>query len=85
MHPEDDHGRCGELLEQLSDYIDGELDASLCVELEAHLAECPDCRVMVDTVRKTVTLYRAQAPAELPVDVEDRLFKVLDLEGPKKG
>jgi hypothetical protein len=36
-------------------------------------------------VRKTVTLYRAQAPAELPVDVEDRLFKVLDLEVPKKG
>ena len=85
MHTEHDHGRCGELLDRLSDYIDGELEASLCVELEAHLADCPDCRVMVDTVRKTVTLYRAQAPTELPADVEDRLFKVLNLEPHKKG
>jgi anti-sigma factor RsiW len=74
------HAFCDELLGQLSDYIDGELEATLCAELEAHLAECPDCRVMVDTVRKTITLYRAQIPAELPADVEDRLYRVLKLE-----
>ena len=80
MSTEHKHAFCGELLDQLSDYIDGELEASLCAELEADLAGCPDCRVMVDTVRKTITLYRAQAPAELPADVEDRLYRVLNLE-----
>jgi anti-sigma factor RsiW len=67
-------------LGQLSDYIDGELEAALCAELEAHLAECPNCRVMVDTVRKTITLYRSQAPTDLPVEVQERLFKVLELD-----
>ena len=71
---------CRELLDQLSEYIDGELEASLCTELEAHLAHCANCRVMVDTLRKTITLYHAQAPAELPSEVEDRLYKVLRLE-----
>ena len=77
---EHDHSICYELLEQFSDYIDGELEPALCQELEAHLAGCPDCRIMVDTVRKTITLYHAQASAELPPDVEQRLYKVLKLD-----
>jgi anti-sigma factor (TIGR02949 family) len=75
-----EHGTCRELLNQLSDYVDGELEAALCTELEAHLAECPNCQVMVDTVRKTITLYHTQAPAELPSDVEERLYRVLKLQ-----
>ena len=75
-----EHGHCQDLLGQLSDYVDGELEASLCAELEAHLAECPNCRVMVDTVRKTIVLYRTRAATELPSDVETRLYKVLEIE-----
>jgi anti-sigma factor RsiW len=71
---------CRELLGHLSDYIDGELEAAICAQLEAHLAECPDCRVMVDTLRKTIILYRSQPHAELPLDVRDRLYHVLKLE-----
>ena len=80
MPTADTHGTCHELLEQLSDYIDGELEAALCAELESHLGECSNCRVMVDTVRRTITLYHDQTPAELPTDVEDRLFRILNLE-----
>jgi anti-sigma factor RsiW len=79
-HNHSSGGPCRGLLGQLSDYIDGEMEAALCAELEAHLADCPDCRVMVDTVRKTVTLYNAQATTELPFDVQNRLYKVLKLE-----
>ncbi len=75
-HP---HPPCRQLRNLLSDYLDGELEAALCAELEAHLAGCPDCRVMVDTVRKTIILYRSQAPTELPAEVKDRLYRVLKL------
>ena len=80
MSARHEHSRCGELSDQLSDYIDGDLEAAVCAELEAHLAGCPDCRVMVDTLRKTIYLYRAGAPAELPRDVEERLYGVLRLD-----
>jgi anti-sigma factor RsiW len=70
---------CHDLLGHLSDYIDGELEAAICAQLEAHLAECPDCRVMVDTVRKTIILYHSQTAAELPSDVQARLYRVLKL------
>jgi anti-sigma factor RsiW len=77
---EHDHSTCRDLLGQLSDYIDGELETALCAELETHLADCPNCRVMVDTVRKTITLYQSQATAELPSGVQKRLYKVLELD-----
>ncbi len=70
---------CSELLVHLSDYVDGELEAALCSEIEAHLARCPDCRIMVDTVRKVIGLYRTAAAKELPSDVEARLFEALKL------
>jgi len=76
---EHDESMCRELVVQLSEYIDGELEAALCAELETHLAECPNCRVMVDTVRKTITLYHSYGTPELPSDVQDRLYRVLRL------
>lgn len=80
MSAKHEHGSCRDLLGQLSDYIDGDLEAALCAELETHLTGCPDCRVMVDTMRRTITLYRAQSPVKLPPDVEERLYKVLKLK-----
>ncbi len=72
--------KCGEMLGALSDYLDGELEARLCAEIEAHMAGCPDCKIMVDTLRKTVVLYRTRGQAEVPDDVRSRLYAVLVLE-----
>ena len=51
---------CQHLLGQLSDYVDGELEQTMCEEIERHLADCQNCRVVVDTLSKTVALYRTQ-------------------------
>ncbi len=71
---------CINLLSQLSDYIDGELEDALCTEIEQHMADCPDCRAVVNTLEKTITLYRSTGRAEVPQDVQDRLYKVLKLD-----
>lgn len=74
--------RCRDFFNQLSDYIDGELAASLCAELEQHLAGCPNCRIVVDTTRKTVSLYRRYGrPAELPAGVSERLWQAIERAG----
>ncbi len=72
---------CVEFFNQLSDYIDGKLAAPLCAELERHLTGCPDCRIVVDTTRKTVNLYRHSGPAELPPAVKERLWQALEQAG----
>jgi anti-sigma factor (TIGR02949 family) len=76
---------CRELLESLSDYVDGELSENLCAELERHLTDCTNCRIVVDTLQKTIDLYHAErVPQPLPLDVRDRLFHRLDLDDYKK-
>ena len=79
---ENDCSKCKALLGSLSDYVDGTLSKELCEELERHLTECQDCRVVVDTLHKTVSLYHESAmeSAEVPGGVRERLFRVLNLE-----
>jgi predicted anti-sigma-YlaC factor YlaD len=83
-HTHDDIARCQELLGQLNAFVDGELAAELCHDLELHLADCPDCRVVFDTLAKTITLYHTldATPVALPADVEARLLRRLNLPLP---
>jgi anti-sigma factor RsiW len=73
--------KCREFFAQISDYIEGELATSLCAELEHHLADCPNCRVVIDTTRKTVSLYRRYSQAELPAGVSERLWQAIEQSG----
>jgi len=74
-----EHGNCRQYLDSLSDYVDGCLSEELCAELEAHMAECQNCRVVVDTLSRTISLYHQLPAPELPNAVRERLYKVLDL------
>jgi anti-sigma factor RsiW len=78
---ESTHSNCKSLLGSLSDYVDGDLGAELCREIEKHIAECEDCRIVVDTTRKTVDLVHASnyPQIDLPDEVRYRLFKRLNL------
>lgn len=72
---------CKEILGELSDYIDGVLNPELCAELEEHLSGCDNCRIVVNTMQRTIEIYRETSPAEqLPTDMRSRLFCCLDLD-----
>jgi anti-sigma factor RsiW len=70
---------CHHLLGSLSDYLDGEISDALCAEIERHLANCNNCRVVVDTLRQTIQLYRALSDPDLPEAARERLYQSLDL------
>ena len=75
------HKDCKQLLGTLSEYIDGELSEELCHVLETHMEDCENCRIVVDTLRKTVNLYHTTSETEiLPGDIRQRLFKSLRIE-----
>jgi len=75
------HKNCEELLGSLSSYIDGDLNPELCLELEKHLAGCNDCRVVLNTTKRTIDLVHSPLEKpDLPEDVRERLFKRLNLD-----
>jgi len=76
-----EHENCSHLLGSLSEYVDGVLEKELCAELERHLSECDNCRIVVDSLEKTIYLYHTTAHrVVLPVGVRERLFHKLDLD-----
>ena len=80
-HSHDHQGNCKDLLGQLSDYVDGVLQDELCLEIERHISECQNCRIVVDTMKKTIYLYQSTSTKDkIPSDVRSRLFSSLDLE-----
>jgi anti-sigma factor RsiW len=69
--------KCEELLKQLNEYVDGTVDPAICVEFEKHMAGCNPCQVVVDNIRKTITLYKNGQPCELPAESRTRLHTAL--------
>ncbi len=71
MTAEHAHGReaCLDLLERLSEYLDGELDPSVRAEIEGHFSDCEPCVAFLRSLRNTVAhvgeLPRPRLPEEL--------------------
>jgi anti-sigma factor RsiW len=68
---------CKKVIVELTSYLDGALDASVRIDLEQHLARCTDCRLVVDTTRKTIQIFCSSEPVPLPEDVRERLHSAL--------
>lgn len=72
---------CPDILKNLNAYIDGDLDAMLCDQIEAHIDACPNCQIVVNTLKKTIQLYQIDGQeTALPNEARRRLFASLDLD-----
>lgn len=69
--------KCEELLARLSEHVDDVITPSVCREFEQHMAGCNPCKVVVDNIRKTITLYKRGQSYELPLSFRERLHAVL--------
>ena len=69
--------RCRELLKHLSDYIDRDLDASICRHIDSHMKGCKPCIAFINTLRKTKGLLKRQPKAVLSERLRFRLRKLL--------
>ena len=58
--------RCKRIFAALSEYLDGDLRAKTCKELERHLQGCEPCLVYLDTLRTTIKACRAYRVKKVP-------------------
>jgi anti-sigma factor RsiW len=52
---------CQELVELVTDYVEGALGEQSRADFEAHLSTCPDCRAYVEQMRLTIRVVRELA------------------------
>ena len=79
---------CQDVLDQLADYLDSDVREELSRAIEQHLTNCRDCRVEVDTLRKTILLYhqadRSRA-VQIPIRLSRELSEALASEYSRSG
>lgn len=68
---------CRGACRELSNYIDGDIDADLRQELEHHVQNCKKCTVVLNQLKRTVELFCDAEPVDLPPDVRTRLYAAL--------
>ena len=59
--------------EQVTAYVDGELEPTLLADMEAHVAECADCARQVADERRVRELVHRMPAVELPPGLEARV------------
>ena len=69
---------CETVLEQLSDFINGEIGPSLRAEIEAHLKTCRRCSVLHDSIRKVLIIVADERTFEVPTGYSERLHAFID-------
>jgi anti-sigma factor RsiW len=71
---------CKHVWQHISAYIEGDVDASLRVEIDRHLETCEICSVVLDSTRNVVVLMADDRIFELPIGFSQRLHDRIDRE-----
>ena len=65
---------CQELVEVVTDYLEGKLPPEEVAVFEAHLELCDGCRWYLDQMRVTIATVGRIEESDLPPDVRDTLL-----------
>ena len=68
---------CTDFLSQLTDYFDGQISPELLEEVRTHTASCHHCEVVLDTTRKTISVYRDNELYEISTELRERLHTAI--------
>jgi predicted anti-sigma-YlaC factor YlaD len=69
--------KCHELLVVLNDFVDGDAPSILCRAIQEHLTHCDSCRVVIDTIRQTIVLYRAEERLPMPAELHEKIRSLM--------
>ncbi|HET7183667.1 MAG TPA: sigma-70 family RNA polymerase sigma factor [Terriglobales bacterium] len=69
--------RCKRLFAMLSDYLDQEIDPSLCDSVDGHLGDCPPCKAYLASLEETVRRCRRHCTEELKTEVRARVRELI--------
>ena len=66
---------CREIVELVTDYLEGDLDADVTTALETHLDLCPGCARYVEQIRETVATLGDVSSGNLSTEAQEGLLE----------
>ena len=74
MFASNDDLPCQELVELVTDYLEGRLSASERLRFEAHLTGCSGCRTYLEQMRQTVRALGRLSEESMEPEAKERLL-----------
>ena len=76
MNPAEEQLSCQELVELVTDYVEGALPEETRARFEAHVGLCDGCRVYLEQMRQTIQATGKLTEAAIDPTARDELLKV---------
>jgi anti-sigma factor RsiW len=73
------HLSCKEITNYICGELDEHFDSPKCREIKRHIEACPNCTAYLDSLKKTVRLYREYQNPTVSEQCRKELFAVLKL------
>jgi Putative zinc-finger len=78
--------KCEEVWREISNYIDGEVQANLRVDIDRHVTVCKKCAAVLAGTRNIVQIYGDERMFEIPAEFSPALHRRLSLQArPERG
>ncbi len=78
------HLTCKESLAHICAEMDEHIESQKCREIKKHLEACPNCAAYLDSLKKTVRLYREYPCPKLPRRCRKELLATLKPKARKR-
>lgn len=70
---------CRDVTKHICANLDEGMHSDKCREIRKHLRRCPNCTAYLDSLKKTVSLYRNVPDPHVPNSARKKLYAVLKL------
>jgi anti-sigma factor RsiW len=75
MSPADNEMSCKELVEVITEYLEGTMAPDEHARFEYHLGRCPGCQTYLEQMRQTVRAFGRLSEEAIPPQARDELLK----------
>lgn len=75
---------CKKTYRYICENLDANLNSPTCIEIKKHLDNCPNCNVYLNTLKKTILLYKKQKSPTLGKSARKGLMLSLNLKKTSK-
>jgi hypothetical protein len=75
---------CEYVWQEISNYLDGEVDPALRTAMEQHIRGCKRCAAVLDGTQNIIELYGDERALEVPLGFSQRLHRRLEAQMPQR-
>jgi len=76
--------KCEHVWREISNYLEGDVDASLKTAMEEHFKGCKDCTAVLEGTRNIIAVYGDERFLEVPLGFGQRLHQKLEQNMPRQ-